>query len=91
MCTKGDLVKIHELIESNEATQLGLWGPINYLNDSKKNVVSAADLFSRWASAMVCNANCSDKYLKFLNFYIKNYGVLRKIRVDFVLTKKFKS
>ena len=68
--------------EPNESVQLDFWGPINYLNESRKYVLMAVDRFSRWPSAMVCGNNRSDKILKFLKSYITNHGVPRKIHVD---------
>ena len=68
--------------EPNESVQLDFWGPINYLNESRKYVLVAVDRFSRWPSAMVCGNNRSDKILKFLKSYITNHGVPRKIHVD---------
>ena len=82
MCSKGDVGKISEPKELNECVQLDFWGPINYLNESKKYVLVAVDRFSRWPSAMVCNSNRSDKIVKFLKAHIIAHGVLRQIRVD---------
>ena len=64
MCSKGNLGKISEPKEPNEAIHLDFWGPINYLPESKKHVIVAVDRFPRWPSAMVCNTNRSDKILK---------------------------
>ena len=50
MCSKGDLGSISK---SKELLQLDFWGPINYLNESKKYVNAAVDRFSRWPMAMV--------------------------------------
>ena len=36
MCSEGNLGKIPEPKEQNEAIQLDYWGPINYLQESKK-------------------------------------------------------
>ena len=47
MCSKGNLGRIPEPKEPNEANQLDFWGPINYLPESKKYVIVAADRFSR--------------------------------------------
>ena len=79
---KNKLGTIPEPKEPNESVQLDFWGPINYLNESRKYVLVAVDRFSRWPSAMVCGNNRSDKILKFLKSYITNHGVLRKIHVD---------
>ena len=45
MCSKGNLCKILEPKEPNEAIQLDFWGPINYLQESKKYVIVAVDRF----------------------------------------------
>ena len=82
MRSRGDLGSIAEPKESNESVQLDFWGPISYLNESKKYVIVAVDRFSRWPSAMVCGNNRSDKFLEFLMPYINNHGVPRKIHVD---------
>ena len=82
MCTKEDLGKILEQREPNEAKQLFFWGPISYVNESKKYVIVAVDRFSRWPSAMVCNTNRSDKILKFLKSFIINHGVPRRTHVN---------
>ena len=74
--------KVPEPREPNECIQLDFWGPINYLNESKKYVLVATDRFSRWPSAMVTTTNTSDKVLKFLDKYITQHGVPRKIHVD---------
>ena len=58
---KGDMGKVPEPREPNECIQLDFWGPINYLNESKKYVLVATDRFSRWPSAMVTTTNTSDK------------------------------
>ena len=79
---KGDMGKVPEPREPNECIQLDFWGPINYLNESKKYVLVATDRFSRWPSAMVTTSNTSDKVLKFLDKYITQHGVPRKIHVD---------
>ena len=91
---KGDMGKVPEPREPNECLQLDFWGPINYLNESKKYVLVATDRFSRWPSAMVTTTNTSDKVLKFLNKYISHHGVPRKIHVDqgsCFTSNKFKS
>ena len=62
--------------------QLDFWGPISYLNESKKYVIVDVDRFSRWPLAMVCGNNRSDKTLKFLKAYINNHSVPRKIHVN---------
>ena len=82
MCSKGDVGKIPEPKEPNESVQLDFWRPINYLKESKKNVLVAVDRFSRWPSAMMCNSNRSDKIVKILKAYIIAHGVARQIRVD---------
>ena len=82
MCTKGDLGKIAEPKEPNEAIQLDFWGPISYLQESTNYVIVAVDRFSRWPSAMVCNKNRSEKILKSLKSYINNHGMPRTIHVD---------
>ena len=82
MCSKGNLGRIPEPKEPNEAIQLNFWGLINYLPESKKYVIVAADRFSRWPSAMVCNPNPSDKILKILKQFKNNHGVPRRIHVD---------
>ena len=74
---KGDMGKVPEPREPNECIQLDFWGPINYLNESKKYVLVATDRFSRWPSAMVTTTNLSDKVLKFLDKYITQHGVPR--------------
>ena len=79
---KNQLGTVPEPKEPNELVQLDFWGPINYLNESRKHVLVAVDRFSRWPSAMVCGNNRSDKILKFLKSYISNHGVPRKIHVD---------
>ena len=79
---KRDMGKVPEPREPNECIQLDFWGPINYLNESKKYVLVATDRFSRWPSAMVTTTNTSDKVLKFLDKYITQHGVPRKIHVD---------
>ena len=79
---KNQLGTVPEPKEPNESVQLDFWGPINYLNESRKYVLVAVDRFSRWPSAMVCGNNRSDKILKFLKNYITNHGVPRKIHVD---------
>ena len=66
---KGDMGKVPEPREPNECIQLDFWGPINYLNESKKYVLVATDRFSRWPSAVVTTTNTSDKVLKFLDKY----------------------
>ena len=63
---KNQLGNIPEPKEPNESVQLDFWGPINYLNESRKYVFVAVDRFSRWPSAMVCGNKRSDKILKFL-------------------------
>ena len=91
---KGDMGKVPEPREPNECLQLDFWGPINYLNESKKYVLVATDRFSRWPSAMVTTTNTSDKVLKFLDKYISHHGVPRKIHVDqgsCFTSNKFKS
>ena len=91
---KGDMGKVPEPREPNECLQLDFWGPINYLNESKKYVLVATDRFSRWPSAMVTTTNTSDKVLKFLDKYITHHGVPRKIHVDqgsCFTSNKFKS
>ena len=73
---------------------MDFWGPINYLNESKKYVLVATDRFSRWPSALVTTTNTSDKVLKFLDKYITHHGVPRKNHVDqgsCFTSKKFKS
>ena len=79
---KNQLGTVPEPREPNESVQSDFWGPINYLNESRKNVLVAVDRFSRWPSAMVCGNNRSDKILKFLKIYIKNHGVPGKIHVN---------
>ena len=91
---KGDMRKVPEPREPNECIQLDFWGPINYLNESKKYILVAKDRFSRWPSAMVTTTNTSDKVLKFLDKYITQHGVPRKIHVDqgsCFTSNKFKS
>ena len=78
---KSQLGNIPEPKEPNESVQLDFWGPINYLNESRKYVLVAVDRFSRCPSAMVCRNNRFDKILKFLKTYITNHGVPRKIHV----------
>ena len=78
---RGDMGKVPEPREPNECIHLDFWGPINYLNESKKYVF-VADRFSRWPSAMVTTTDTSDKVLKFLVKYITHHGVPRKIHVD---------
>ena len=63
---KNQLGNIPESKEPKESVQLDFWGPINYLNESRKYVLVAVDRFSRWPSAMVCGNNRSDKIMKFL-------------------------
>ena len=73
---------------------LDFWGPISYLNEQKKYVLVVTDRFSRWPSAMVTTTNTSDKVLKFLDKYIYQHGVPRRIHVDqgpCFTFKKFKS
>ena len=79
---KNQLGTVPEPKEPNESVQFDFWGPINYLNESRKYVLVAVDPFSRWPSAMVCGNNRSDKILKFLKSYITNHGVPRKIHID---------
>ena len=79
---KNELGTVTEPKKPNESVQLDFWGPINYLNESRKYVLVAVDRFSRWPSAMVCGNNRSDKLLKFLKSYITNNGVPRKIHID---------
>ena len=79
---KGDVGKVRETREPNECIQLDFWRPISYLNESKKYVLVATDRFSRWPSAMVTTTKTSDKVLKFLDKYITQHGVPRKIHVD---------
>ena len=67
---KNQLGTVPEPKEPNESVQLDFWGPINYLNESRKYVSVAVDRFSRWPSAMVCGNNRSDKILKFLKSYM---------------------
>ena len=86
--------KVPEPREPNECIQLDFWGPISYLNESKKYVLVAADRFLRWPSAMVTTTNTSDKVLKFLDKYITQHGVPRKIHADqgsCFTSNKFKS
>ena len=66
---KNQLGTVPEPKEPNESVQLEFWGPINNLNESRKNVIVAVDRFSHWPSAMVCGNNRSDKILKFLKSY----------------------
>ena len=80
--SENQLGNIPEPKEPNESVQLCFWGPINYLNESRKYVLVAVDRFSHWPSAMVCGNNRSDKIRKFLKSYITNHGVPRKIHVD---------
>ena len=80
--SKIQLGNIPEPKEPNESVQIDFWGPINYLNESRKYVLVAVDRFSRWPSAMVCGNNRSDKIMKFLKSYITNHGVPRKIHLD---------
>ena len=82
MCFKGNQGKIPEPKEPIEAGQLDFWGPIKYLQESKKYVIVAVDRFSTWSSARVCNTNRSDKILKFLKRYINNHEVPKKIHVE---------
>ena len=79
---KNQLGTVPEPKEPNESVQLDFWGPIKYLNESRKYALVAVDRFSRWPSAMVCGNDRSDKILKFLKSYITNHGVPRKIHVD---------
>ena len=79
---KNQLGIIPEPMKPNESVQLDFWGPIIYLNESRKYVLVAFDRFSRWPSAMVCRNNRFDKILKFLKSYRTNHGVPRKIHVD---------
>ena len=91
---KGDVGKVPKPREPNECIQLDFWGPISYLNESKKYVLVATDRFLRWPSAMVTTTNTSDKILKFLDKYITQHGVPRKIHVDqgsCFTSNKFKS
>ena len=79
---KNQLGNVPEPKEPNESVQLDFWGPINYLNESRKYVLVAVDRFSRWPSAMVCGNNRSNKIVKFLKSYITIHRVPRKIHVD---------
>ena len=79
---KGDVGKVPEPREPNEFLQLDFWGPISYLNESRKYVLVATDRFSQWPSAMVTTTNTSDKVLKFIGKNITQHGVPRKIHVD---------
>ena len=91
---KGDVGKVPEPREPNECIQLDFWGPISYLNESKKYILVATDRFSRWPSAMVTTTNTSDKVLKFLDKYITQHGVPRKTHVNqgsCFTSNKFKS
>ena len=47
ICSEGNLGKIPEPKEQNEAIQLDFLAPINYLQESKKYVIVAVDRFSR--------------------------------------------
>ena len=60
----------------------------------KKYVLVAMDRCLSWPSAMVTTTNTSDKVLKFLDKYITQHGVPRKIHVDqgsSFTSNKFKS
>ena len=64
------------------------------MNEGKKYVLVATDRFLRWISARVTTTNISDKVLKFLDKYITQHGVPRKIHVDqgsCFTSNKFKS
>ena len=94
LLSKGDVGKVPEPRETNECIQLDFWGPISYLNESKKYVLVATDRFSRWPSAMVTTTNTSDKNLKYLDKYNTQQGEPRKIHVDqgsCFTSNKFKS
>ena len=82
LCAKGDIGKVYEPREPNECLQLDFWGPIRYLNESSKYILVAFDRFSRWPSAMICGNSKSDKVLKFIEQYISQHGVPRKIFMD---------
>ena len=91
---KEDVGKVPELREPNECLQLDFWGPISFLNESRKYVLAASDRFSRWPSAIVTTTNTSDKVFKFLDKYITQHGIPRKIHVDqgsYFTSNKFKS
>ena len=85
---KGDVGKVPEPREPNECIHLDFWGPISYLNESKKYVLIATDRFSRWPSAMVTITKTSDKVLKFLDKYITQHEVPRKIHVLHLINLK---
>ena len=91
---KGGVGEVPEPREPNECLQLDFWGPISYLNETMKYVLVATDRFLWWPSAMVTTTNTSDKVLKFLDKYITQHGVPRKIHVDqgsCFTSNKFKS
>ena len=79
---KGDVGKVPEPREPNEYLQLDFCGPISYLNETRVFFLVATDRFSRWPLAMVTTTNTSDEVLKFLDKYITQHGVPRKIHVD---------
>ena len=91
---KGDKGKVPEPREQNECLQLHFWGPKSYLNKSKKGILVATDRFLRWPSAMITTIDTSDKVSKFLDKYITQQGVPRKIHVNqgsCFTSNKFKS